>query len=106
MLSLIILIDIAQANSNQGSLYKDIFFNEETKILLAEKFINVQFLVAFPRFELTLTSSVDQIAQSLQNMWQTPTYFCYLNFTNTSEVDFKMDWLLRETKKGRFFCTS
>ena len=99
MLSLILFIHIAQANSRQGSLDKGIFFYEETKILLAEKFINVQFLVPFPRFEMTLISSVDQIAQSLQNMWQTPTYFCYLNFTNTSEVDFKMDWLLKETKK-------
>ena len=99
MLSLILFIHIAQANSRQGSLDKGIFFNEETKILLAEKFINVQFLVPFPRFEMTHISSVDQIAQSLQNMWQTPTYFCYLNFTNTSEVDFKMDWLLKETTK-------
>ena len=99
MLSLILFIHIAQANSRQGSLDKGIFFNEETNILLAEKFINVQFLVPFPRFEMTLISSVDQIAQSLQKMWQNPTYFCYLNFTNTSEVDFKMDWLFKETEK-------
>ena len=77
MLSLIVFIHIAQANSSQGSLDKDIFFNEETKILLAKKIINVQFLVPLQRFEMTLISSVDQIAQSLQNMWQTPTYFCY-----------------------------
>ena len=99
MLLLFIFIHIAQTTSRQGSLDKGIFFNEETKILLVEKFINVQFLIPFPRFEMTLISNVDQIAQSLQNMWQTPTYFCYLNFTNTSEVDFKMDWLLRETQK-------
>ena len=28
-----------------------------------------------------------------------PTYRCYLTFTNTSENDFKVDWLLKETKK-------
>ena len=99
MLSLILFILVAQANSRQGNLDKGISFIEETKILLAEKFINVQFLVPFPRFEMALISSVDQIAQSLQNMWQTPTNFCYHNFTNTSEVDFKMDWLLKETNK-------
>ena len=99
LLILIFLFQIAQATSRQGNLDKGIFFNEETKILLAENFINIQFLVPFPRFEMTLIENVDQIARPLQNMWQTPTYFCYLNFTNTSEVDFKMDWLLKETKK-------
>ena len=99
MLFLFRFIHVVQANSRQGSLDKGIFFNEETKIVLAEKVINVQFLVPFPRFETTLISSVDQIAQSLQKMRQTPNYFCYLIFTNTSEVDFKLDWLLKETKK-------
>ena len=28
-----------------------------------------------------------------------PTYRCYLNFTNTGENEFKVDWLLKETKK-------
>ena len=32
-------------------------------------------------------------------MWRMPTYRCYFNFTNTSENDLKVDWLLEETKK-------
>ena len=32
-------------------------------------------------------------------MWRMPTYRCYLSFTDTSENDFKGDWLLKETKK-------
>ena len=99
ILSLIIFIHIAKANSREGSLDKIIFFNGETNILLAEKFIKVQFLGPSPRLEMTLISSVDQLAQALKKMWPTPIYFCYLNFTNTSELDFKMDWLLKETKK-------
>ena len=36
-------------------------------------------------------------------MWQRPTYRCYLNFTNTSENEIKVDSLLKETKKELSF---
>ena len=53
MLSLNLFIHKAQANSRQDSLDKGILFKEETKILLAEKFINVHSLVPVKRFEMT-----------------------------------------------------
>ena len=65
---------------------------------MAEEFSNVQFLGPFQRFETTLISTADQIAQSLQKIWPTQPYFFYLNFTNIDETDFKMDWLLKDTK--------
>ena len=56
----------------------------------------------YPIQNLTYTWQVDRssdkIASDLQNMWRTPSYRCYLNFTNTNENDFNLDWLLRETK--------
>ena len=94
-----ILLILRKMATPQGSLDKGIFFNEETKKLLTEKFINIQFLLPFPRFEVGLTDNLNQVADTLQHMWQTPTYFCYLNFTNTSETDFKIDWLLQEIRK-------
>ena len=39
-------------------LKKGILFNDESKILLAEKFIPVQFLVPFPSFNFTLKSEI------------------------------------------------
>ena len=43
--------------------------------------------------------SLDKVAKELQKMWKMPTYRFYLNFTNTSENEFKVDWLPKETKK-------
>ena len=58
---------------DKGSLERGVFFHEETKILLAEKFVNAQFLVPYPKFEIQLTENLDKVAKELQNMWQMPT---------------------------------
>ena len=84
---------------DKGSLERGVFFHEETKLLLAEKFVNAQFLVPYPKFDIQLTESLDKVAKELQNMWQMPTYRCYLNFTNTGENECKVDWLLKEKKR-------
>ena len=96
---ILLLLLIVAAADDKGSLERGVFFLEVTKILLAEKFVNAQFLVPYPTFDIQLTKSLDKVARELQNMWQMPTYRCYLNFTNTSEHEFKVDWLLKETKK-------
>ena len=93
------LLFILVATEDKGSLQRGVFFHEETKIFLAEKFINVQFRVPYPKFDIQLTESLHKVATELQTMWQMPTYRCYLKFTKTSENDFKIDWLLKETKK-------
>ena len=96
---ILLLLFIAVTADDKGSLERGVFFHEETKILLAEKFVNAQFLVPYPKFDIQITESLDKVAKELQNMWQMPTYRCYLNFTNTGENEFKVDWLLKETKK-------
>ena len=93
------LLFIVVAVEDKGSLERGVFFHEETKTLLAEKFVKVKFVVPYPKFDIQLTESLDEVATELQTMWQMPTYRCYLNFTSTSENDFKVDWLLKETKK-------
>ena len=66
---------------------------------MAEKIVKVQFLVPYPKFDFQLTESPDKVATELQTEWQMPTYRYHLNFTNMSENDFKVNWLLKETKK-------
>ena len=98
-IKILLLLILVVAEDDEGSIERGIFFHEETKIILAEKIVNAQFLVPYPKFDIQLTESLDKVAEELQNMWQMPTYRCYLNSTNTSENEIKVDWLLKETKK-------
>ena len=86
------------ATEYKGSLEREGVFHEHTKTLSAEKFVKAQFLVPYRQFDIQLTKNLDQVATERQNMWRMPTYWCYLNLTNTSENNFKVDWLLRETE--------
>ena len=79
---------IVVAADDKGSLERGVFFHEESKILLAEKFVNPQFLVLYSKCDIQLTENLDIVAKNLQNMWQKPTYRCYPNFTNTIEGEF------------------
>ena len=99
---ILLLLLIVAAADDKRSLERGVFFQRQ-KILLAEKLVNAQFLVPCPTFDIQLTKSLDKVARELQNMWQMPTYRCYRNFTNTSEKEFKVDWLLKETKKELSF---
>ena len=46
--------DISAEQDSGAVLENGIIFNHVTKILLAEKFFNVDFLVPFPKFEMDL----------------------------------------------------
>ena len=96
---LLFLFYIVVATEDKGRLERWVFLHEETKILLAEKFVNAKFLVPYPQFDIQSTESLDRVARELQNMLEMAIYRCYLNFTNTSENEFKVDWLLKERKK-------
>ena len=54
----------------QGAVFENgIIFNHITKILLAEKFINVDFLVPFPEFELDLRAEFGAYIEKLGKLW-------------------------------------
>ena len=95
----LLLFYIVVATEDKVSLERRVFFHEETKRLVAEEIVGSQFLVPFPQFDPKLTKSLDQIATEFQNTWRMPTYCCYLTFSNTSENDLGVDWLMKETKK-------
>ena len=100
-MTLLFLFLVVAVADGKGSVERGVFSHEGTKILLAEKFVNVQFLLPYPKVDIQLTESLDKVATELQHVANAGmlTYRCYLNFTNTSQNDFKVDWLLKETKK-------
>ena len=78
---------------------KGILFNEESKILLAEKFIPIQFLVPFPSFNFTLKSEIKTLLQELNDLWKEPSVHCSLDFSShfSSNVSsFNVDWIFNK----------
>ena len=72
-----------EAASNPDDLIeKGILFNEVSKILLTEKFIRVEFLVPFPTYDFTMKPDIEKMIQQLSLMYETPSLFCPLNFSN------------------------
>ena len=53
-----------------------IIFYKEGKILITEKFINVEFLVPFPRYNSTIRQQVETLLAELNNKWATPSAYC------------------------------
>ena len=83
-------------------LRKGIMFNEESRILLAEKFIPVQFLVPFPKYNFSMKTELTELLKNLNNKWKLPSTLCPLEFstsfkTNTSS--YNVDWILNKIQK-------
>ena len=83
-------------------LRKGIMFNEESRILLAEKFIPVQFLVPFPKYNFSIKTELTELLKNLNNKWKLPSTSCPLEFstsfkTNTSS--YNVDWILNKIQK-------
>ena len=89
----------SEFDDSDGPLKKGFIFHEERKILIAEKFINEQFLLPYPKFSVAIKTELEHLLHVLQSMWDMPTYNCYLNFTNISMNGFDVNWLLSEVQK-------
>ena len=83
------------------ALNKGILFHKESKILLAEKFVNVQFLVPFPKYNFTMKTQVEDMLAKLAEMWSQPSAECPLDFSqpfNSSHKPFNLNWMLAKTQ--------
>ena len=85
-------------------LDKGIIFHKERKILITEKFINVEFLVPFPRYNFTIRQKVETLLNELSLKWITKSEFCnmtssttYRNQTQAFNVDWFYTKILNET---------
>ena len=86
-------------DTSDGPLKKGIIFHEDKKILLAENFINIQFLLPFPQLDIHIQQELTTLTSVLDKMWEMLTYKCYINFTNLTMEGFNVNWLLNEVQK-------
>ena len=71
-------------------------------LLLAEKFINVDFLVPFPKFEHNLRAEIGAYIEKPGKLWASPSWQCHLDYsTNFQKNDSTIDvgWLLHQVEK-------
>ena len=76
-----------------------VVFNFEKKVLLTEKFENIQFVVPFPQYNTSIHEFVLNIEAELKRLWEFPPGpYCALNFTKINDSGYKTDWFVSEIK--------
>ena len=76
---------------------RGVLFNFQRKILLAERYINVRFVVPFPSIDISISSHLSTIASNLDSMWQVDTHLCQLNYTRMKSANLTINWTFRRT---------
>ena len=92
----------AEERNFDDVLEKGIIFNEETKILLAEKFVPFQFMVAFPSYNFSLKPELNTLLRRLDDMWKLPSIRCPLDFSssfNGNASSFNVNWIMSKIEK-------
>ena len=95
------LSDIIADQDSGAILANGIILNHVTKILLTEKFINVDFLVPFPKFEMNVSAELGAYINKLAPLWDASSWQCHLDYsTNFQKNDstFDIDWLLHQVE--------
>ncbi len=64
-------------------------FHQDSKILLAEKFINAEFLILFPKYDFVMKAELTTILQDLNKKWQTPMSYGFFNQFQDEFVQFQ-----------------
>ena len=93
--------DINPDKQSETVLENGIIFNYESKTLLAEKFIPIEFLIPFPKFQLNIRDELDIFLKQLAEMWKQPSLFCHVDFSSNftkNDSTFDVDWLLHQVK--------
>ena len=89
-----------EASNNPNEIQeKGVLFHERSKILLAEKFIKVEFLVPFPTYDFALKPDIVALMAKLASMWELPSIFCPLDFSSqfsTNSTPFNVTWMLKQ----------
>ena len=77
-------------------LRSGIIFHQESKILLAEKFVNVEFLLPFPKYNFEWKAEIAKLLSKLGDKWKIPSASCPLDSSlpfNSTKDAFSVDWL-------------
>ena len=89
--------------NKEEALAQGIIFYKEGKILITEKFINVEFLVPFPQYYFTVRQQVETLLHELSTKWVSQSAF-YNNTYSTTYINktdvFNVDWLYAKVLNG------
>ena len=104
MIKVTILFGIVFPNNSNASDYEDalktgIVVHKHGQIILAEKFMNAEFLVQFPKYRFTIQRIVTQLLSILSAKWKLKSTDCSLNFAkrfNASVESFNVGWMLQK----------
>ena len=98
MLLLPLILHMGRTSASYDDvLSSGIIFHKESKILLAEKFVNVQFLIPFPKYNFTMKTAMRNYLNKLSEKWRTPSIERPLDFSmnfNSTTDPFNLNWLL------------
>ena len=109
--TLIVLISVTSSGwiSDVDTIFNDdemmtngVLFNEESKILLTETFVNIELLVPFHNFDLIMTKEIDNHLKKLDDLWMHPSVFCNIKFStniNSNDSTFNIQWLITQLHK-------
>ena len=80
-----------------GALSPRIIFQKESKILIAEKFVNVQFIEPFPKYNVIMKTEMRNYLNKTSENWRSPSIECKLEFStkfNSTTDPFNVNWML------------
>ena len=81
-------------NDNKIESQKGIDFIYQQKLLLAEKFVNIQFLVPFPRLNVSLENHFRNLSLHSKNSWNDNSFGCQFDHMITNETSLNFNYLL------------
>ena len=88
--------NLQPSNNHDEILEKGILFHERGKILFAEKFVPLEFMIPFPTQEFALKHDIEQTTAHLGSMWEMPPLFCPPIFSsnfNSTSTSFNVNWI-------------
>ena len=102
MVSIVYLSLIVTANflsSHCEYQNNGIEFVYQQKLLLAEKFINVQFLVPLPKLNETIDEQIKYLTTTLSNAWSKYEFGCDLSNVSTNETSLNFELISKHVEK-------
>ena len=85
-------------NDDKKESQKGIDFIYQQKLLLVEKFVNIQFLVPFPKLNVSFVNQFRNFSLLLKNSWNDCSFGCPLDHMLANKTSLNFDYLLHHTE--------
>ena len=92
-----IFTPLTSYDDTDGAPINGIIVHKHKQILIAEKGIDIQFLLPFPKLSMQIKKDLEDLTSVLSKMWDMPILFCHPNYTFSWCMEvFNVNWLLDE----------